>query len=152
MGETPTELPSSNSLPELPTSKKFKRFFQKPSKKKKYQHNYCRVYERLHHDIMEFSGELEYYNQKNREVFDRLIENISQLILHKFPGRKTIGLTAGLKIHVYGSYESGLAMPWSDIDIGLRPKNDDYYSQDILNEVFIIMGNFCLQLVLLFGS
>lgn len=91
---------------------------------------------------MEFNAELDYYNKKNREVFDQLIENISQLILNKFPGNKTINLMSGLKIHVYGSYKSGLSMPWSDIDIGLRLSNTDYFSLDVLNDIFIIMSKY----------
>ena len=43
------------------------------------------------------------------------------------------------KIEVYGSFKTGLAMPWSDIDIGLK-KQSGTWNTNILPEVCKIMG------------
>ena len=87
IGESPTEVPSTQSLPQLNESKKFNRFFKKSHQKQNHQINYCRIYEALHHDICEFNSELNFYNQKHRKVFDGLLENITALIQSKLPGR-----------------------------------------------------------------
>ena len=49
-------------------------------------------------------------------------------------------LISELKVVVYGSYKTGLAMPWSDIDLGLQLVRGNYFPDDVLSHVSKIMG------------
>lgn len=40
---------------------------------------------------------------------------------------------------MYGSHRTGLGMPWSDIDLGLRSSKPDCIPQDVLHDVFMLM-------------
>lgn len=43
---------------------------------------------------------------------------------------------------VYGSYKTGLAMPWSDIDLGLTLVKGIFFPENVLGQVYLLMGKF----------
>ena len=79
-----TDVPVDDSMKSGKNS--FSKYLQKASKVKKLTVDYCHLYEALDRDIREFNRELEYFNKKNRVMFDKLIANIEALIKRKFPG------------------------------------------------------------------
>lgn len=86
--------------------------------------NYFQVYTQLHQDILAFSAEHEAYTKKTEVLFRRLINDIKRIISKRHPK---------VEVRAYGSHESGLAMPWSDIDLVLVNKNtstDNPFSSD----------------------
>ena len=76
--------------------------------------NYNRIYVQLHEDVLAFTAEHEAYTKRTEVLFRRLINDIKRIISKRHPK---------VEVRAYGSHESGLAMPWSDIDLVLVNKN-----------------------------
>lgn len=80
-----TEL-GSEALQRVPTAK-FGKYLAKKEAVKKLRVDYCSLYETIDRDIREFNRELDYFNKKNKAMFDRLVQSIEQLITSRFPGK-----------------------------------------------------------------
>ena len=62
----------------------------------------------LHQEILSFEESVNRYNNKNKGVFDALIQKITIAVEEIAPDSKCT---------IYGSFATGLSLPWSDIDI-----------------------------------
>lgn len=76
--------------------------------------NYAYIYDELHKNIKAFAQEHETYTEQTKKIFKRLINEIKRIISRKYPK---------IEIRAYGSHETGLAMPWSDIDLVMVNRN-----------------------------
>lgn len=86
----------------------------------------------LHKELVTFEQMILVHNQKEKAMLDNLIERIHDIVKEVYPDSKVKhGLT---EAHVYGSYATGLCLPWSDIDI-LLEFNSSYTSDDYLQAI-----------------
>ncbi|CAD8083001.1 unnamed protein product [Paramecium primaurelia] len=83
--------------------------------------------EQLTQDIKLFVAEIDQYNKKNRNAFQKLIDEISAIVSATY---------AGAQIDVYGSYATELCLPHSDIDLVIKISNQhEKFVTDILQRI-----------------
>jgi len=90
----------------------------------------------LSQEITEFLQRIDSANATNVQVIDELIATINSIITRTF--------NVNCILQVYGSYASGLNMPWSDIDLLLTPEgNPNTLDLELLAES--IKANDCFE-------
>lgn len=97
--------------------------------KKNFKKNFLTVDEispNLHNEIIKFTLEVEEFNQKYNPLFKELIEKITEAIQKVLPDSfvrklKEFYLIYFIKkVSTYGSFETGLCLPYSDIDLVIQ--------------------------------
>jgi non-canonical poly(A) RNA polymerase PAPD5/7 len=68
----------------------------------------------LHEEILHFEQWINQYNQEKKTLFDNLINYIKQAVNESIPNSEC---------YIYGSFATGLSLPWSDIDVVIKPSN-----------------------------
>lgn len=63
---------------------------------------------------MDFEKSVNKFNNEKQNLFDSLIKSIKNDIAEVIPGSEC---------HIYGSFATGLCLPWSDIDITIKVPN-----------------------------
>lgn len=77
------------------------------------------IHNQLHDEIMKFEQSVNKYNEENKENYDSLIKKISEAVSDIVPDSVC---------EIYGSFATGLSLPWSDIDIVVKLPNPNYTS------------------------
>lgn len=80
----------------------------------------------LHEEIVFFEAKINDVNTARKTMFDKLIAIVEAAIKDIIP--------AG-KVYLYGSYATGLSMPWSDIDMVIDIPDDGMSPLDILPQI-----------------
>lgn len=86
----------------------------------------------LHKELISFEQMIIMHNLKEKPLLDNLIQKIHDIVKEVYPDSKVSGRLT--QAHIYGSYATGLCLPWSDIDI-LLEFNSSYPSDDYLQAI-----------------
>ena len=89
------------------------------------------IYEQLHIDLLDYTEYVHYKNSKLKNT----ISKIKQLL--KESVQNCLGKNYDVK--VYGSRETGLCLPWSDIDLVISFKENEYNQP--LNKLYLYLKN-----------
>jgi len=71
----------------------------------------------LHEEIIAFEKAVNTFNTEKKTTFDSLLESLKSAVIEAVPGADW---------DIYGSFSTGLCLPWSDIDIVIRTPQVTY--------------------------
>ena len=80
----------------------------------------------LHEEILFFEKKVLDHEAKRKPQFDDLVKIIEKSVKVTLPKSK---------VNLYGSYATGLSMPWSDIDMVIDIGNDAISPTDLLPQI-----------------
>lgn len=94
----------------------------------------------LHQEILCFEKSILEINEQERPLLDKLIDKIGEMVREIHPDSAVcLKLT---QLHIFGSFATGLCLPWSDIDILLEIKNRDPTGIDYLHSIDLHMDKY----------
>ena len=82
----------------------------------------------LQKDLTDYQAYVREIISHKRPVIDEIIGNIQQCVDEINPE---------YKVHLYGSYSTGLCLPWSDIDVVLINQNDHHSDEYLLSKLYM---------------
>lgn len=75
----------------------------------------------LHEEILEFEKKIHEYNLENKDICEEIVQQIRSIVAAIFPD---------LTLQLYGSFATGLCMPFSDIDLVIVDQNNNEIDKD----------------------